>query len=246
MLESVFSSILNAQIAGTKLLAVLIDPDKHPLNRLAEITLHVCNLGGDFIFVGGSLLQSSFAEAVHIIKENSTIPVVIFPGNAMQISADADAFLLLSLISGRNPDFLIGQHVAAAYSLWNSGLEIIPTSYILIDGGTRTSVEYMSQTMPIPSMKPDIALATAMAGAMLGHKLIYLEAGSGASMPVPPATIRHIANHIQIPIIAGGGIRTTTQLSDAYTSGATLAVVGTHLEEHPNALAELVNVKKKF
>lgn len=246
MLAGVLQTIYHAYSENRKLIAVLIDPDKLPLNRLSDFTKTVSNQGGDFIFVGGSLLQHSFQDAISVIKTASSIPIVIFPGNAMQISSDAHAFLLLSLLSGRNPEFLIGQHVAAAFNLWNSGLEIIPTSYLLIDGGVRTSVEYMSNTMPIPYTKPDIALATAMAGQMMGHKLVYLEAGSGAKVPVPANLIQLLASKLNIPMIVGGGIRTPEQLYTSFAAGATLAVIGTHLEQNPESISSFIACKNNF
>jgi len=168
-----------------------------------------------------------------MLKSKTSLPVVLFPGSAMQFAPNADGILFLSLISGRNPDFLIGQHVAVAPTVKQSGVEVIPTGYILIDGGSPTSVQYMSQTMPIPNTKPEIAVATAIAGELLGLKAIYLEAGSGAMVPVPAVLIQAVRKAITIPIIVGGGIRTREQYQSALDAGANLVVVGNGLEANP-------------
>lgn len=166
-------------------------------------------------------------------------PRILFPGNVLQVSREAEAILLLSLISGRNPDLLIGQHVIAAPYLKESGLEILPTGYLLIDGGSPTSVSYMSNTIPIPANKPDIARCTAMAGEMLGLRLMYLDAGSGARNPVPEAMIRAVRSEIGVPLIVGGGIRIPEQAMAAVSAGADLIVIGNAVEQSPQLILEM-------
>jgi phosphoglycerol geranylgeranyltransferase len=201
--------IYNALIANAaKKVALLIDPDNHTDASLIK-TLSVARTAAiDFVLVGGSLISKPIDRFVEIIKKESTAPVILFPGSLLQLSEKADGILLLSLISGRNPDYLIGNHVLAAHFLKKSGLEIIPTGYILIDGKSVSSVEYISNTRPIPVEKPDIVVATAMAGEMLGHKLIYLEAGSGADRRVSEGLVANVKKNIGIPLMVGGGIRT--------------------------------------
>ncbi len=213
-----------------KLFALLLDPDKcdkEYLEKLLPIALQ-CKVS--MILVGGSSVKSDFGSFVSSIKKESPLPVVIFPGNAMHFSTDADAILLLSLISGRNSDFLIGNHVIASSAIKQSGLEVLSTGYILIDGGEQTSVQYMSNTMPIPASKIDIAVATALAGEQLGLKMIYLEAGSGAKNPVPIEMIKAIRSEINIPLIVGGGLKTHEQVKAAWDAGADMVVVGNALE----------------
>ena len=175
-----------------------------------------------------------------VLKQKSKIPIILFPGNVLQITPRADAILLLSLISGRNPEYLIGNHVIAAPILKKTDLEIIPTAYILIENGRTTSVEYMSNTKPIPADKVDLTVATAMAGEMLGHKLVYLEAGSGALETVNTEMIREVRKQINIPLIVGGGIHTPEQISNIYRAGADMVVVGTAIEKDPATLLELL------
>jgi phosphoglycerol geranylgeranyltransferase len=177
---------------------------------------------------------------VALLKEHSAVPVILFPGNVLQISPRADGILLLSLISGRNPEFLIGNHVIAAPILRKTNLEIIPTGYILIENGRTTSVEYMSNTKPIPADKIDLAVATAMAGEMLGHKLIYLEAGSGARDQVNARMIREVRSQISIPLVVGGGIENGEQIRDAYRAGADIIVVGSAIEKGAGGLEKLL------
>lgn len=238
---NIYSKILAAQQQQQKMLVVLIDPDKYDTTYLKQL----CNIfeqtHPDLLFVGGSLVSNNITNVVEQIKKHCEIPIILFPGNAMQITPAADAILLLSLISGRNPNYLIGQHVEAAPILARSGLEIIPTGYILIDGGRRTSVEYISNTQPIPHDKKDIAIATAMAGEQLGLKLIYLEAGSGAQTPIDPQMIQAVRNAIKLPIIVGGGLRNSQAINNAYQAGADIVVVGTAIENDPNTLLKLKN-----
>ncbi len=220
-----------------KKLAVLVDPDKPSDAQILSIVEKAKAADVDFFFVGGSLLVTdSLDHCIKLIKANCDIPVLIFPGNSLQISKYCDGFLLLSLISGRNPEMLIGRHVIAAPYLKLYGNEIIPTGYMLIDSGKATSVSYMSDTTPIPHDKDDIAMCTAIAGEMLGLKLIYLEAGSGALMPVSTSMISKVSKMIQIPLIVGGGIKTPEMAADAVRAGADVIVIGTAFEKEPEML----------
>jgi phosphoglycerol geranylgeranyltransferase len=221
--------------------AVLIDPDKSHISSVHK-TLEICeNCNVDFIMVGGSLVSNPIDEFVQEIKKTCKLPVILFPGSLFQISDNADSILLLSLISGRNPEYIIGNHVIAAPFLKQSKLEIIPTGYMLIESGGSTSVQYISNTLPIPVNKPDIAVATAMAGEMLGLKLIYLEAGSGAQHSVPTDMIAKVKQNISIPLIVGGGIREREQLQQIFAAGADIAVIGNSLENNPDKLFKLLS-----
>lgn len=220
-----------------KKLAVLVDPDKPTDAQILSIVEKASAADVDFFFVGGSLLVTdSLDHCIKLIKEHSDIPVLIFPGNSLQISKYCDGFLLLSLISGRNPEMLIGRHVIAAPYLKLYGNEIIPTGYMLIDSGKATSVTYMSDTTPIPHDKDDIAMCTAIAGEMLGLKLIYLEAGSGALTPVSTSMISKVSQMTNIPLIVGGGIKTPEMAADAAKAGADIIVIGTAFEKEPELL----------
>ena len=220
-----------------KKLAVLIDPDKPSDAQILSMVEKANAADVDFFFVGGSLLVTdSLDHCIRLIKEHSKIPVLIFPGNSLQISKYCDGFLLLSLISGRNPEMLIGRHVIAAPYLKLYGNEIIPTGYMLIDSGKATSVTYMSDTTPIPHDKDDIAVCTALAGEMLGLKLIYLEAGSGAAMPVSTSMISKVRQMVGLPLIVGGGIRTPEMAAEAAKAGADVIVIGTAFEKEPELL----------
>lgn len=232
--------IQHARKSGEKLFAVLIDPDKVTASDLPQLVQRSVESHVDLFLVGSSLLlHQRLEEIVASLKSLSEIPVVLFPGDPTQVTAEADALLLLSLISGRNPELLIGNHVQAAARLIHSGLEIVPTGYILVDGGKPTSVSYLSNTQPIPANKVDIALATAMAGQLLGMQMIYLEAGSGAVDQVPPIMIERIREHIDIPIIVGGGIRTAPQAAKAVAAGADVVVVGTAIEHNLDCMSEM-------
>lgn len=218
-----------------KQLAVLIDPDKVSDDKLKQL-IDSTTLA-DYYFVGGSLLsEDSIEKTILTLKKLTNKPILIFPGNGFQISKSADGILLLSLISGRNPELLIGQHVQFASILKNSQLEIIPTGYILVDGGKPTSVSYISNTTPIPNNKPEIAAATALAGTQLGLKCIYLEAGSGAEISVSPQTIKLVKQQINVPLIVGGGIKSKQQLQQAFDAGADIVVIGNALEKDSNLL----------
>jgi putative glycerol-1-phosphate prenyltransferase len=213
---------------------------------LTEISIKSEKDGADFLLVGGSLLFSSIDNAIAVIKENSALPVLLFPGNMLQITDKADGILLLSLISGRNPDLLIGNHVIAAPFLKGSSLEIIPTGYILVDGGKTTSVEYMSNTKPIPADKSDIVIATALAGELIGLKTIYLEAGSGALNPVNEEIVNRVKNNISIPLIVGGGIKDNITLENICRAGADVIVVGNAFEKDAGLLKSFSEVIHQY
>ncbi len=231
-MKSIYNSIIKDKKRGKKSLVILIDPDKINLKKIDKLADKIHQSGANYVFVGGSLLSdNSFEKTVEQLKKFLKIPVIIFPGNNLQISKYADAILFLSLISGRNPEYLIGQQVTVAPVLARTKLEVISTGYILIESGKTTSVEYISNTKPIPQDKPDIAVATALAGQMLGMKMIYLEAGSGASKPVSEKMIQSVSKHLKIPVIVGGGIRTKKQIQKTFKAGADIVVVGTAFEE---------------
>lgn len=233
---------INESIAnGKKQLAVLIDPDKVNSQKLLSLISKINQAKVDLVFVGGSLLvHSQIEKTIETLKEEVNCPVIIFPGHPMQISSKADAILLLSLISGRNADLLIGQHVHAAPLLKASNLEIMSTGYILIDSDSPTTVSYISNTQPIPKDKPEIAACTALAGEMLGLKNIYLEAGSGAKTPVPTAVIKAVKNQLSIPLIVGGGIRDAKTAKSIGLAGADIIVVGSAIEENVSLIKSLV------
>jgi putative glycerol-1-phosphate prenyltransferase len=229
-----------------KKIAVLIDPDKHNPPSLKKIIGLSDASGIDFFMVGGSLLREPVNHTIDLIKKSTTKPLILFPGNLLQLSDKVDAVLLLSLISGRNPELLIGNHVIAAPFIKKTGIETIPTGYILIGTGKTSSVEYISNTVPIPSDKVEIAVATAIAGEQLGHKLIYLEAGSGAMEPVPSKMIKEVRTNISIPLVVGGGIRTEKAITDACKSGADVIVIGNILEERADLISAFVKAVHNF
>lgn len=234
----VYQHILSA-LPG-KLLSVLVDPDKHTLESLTKLANVIRSSPVDFLFVGGSLVAGRPDHVVDLLKKHAKKPVVLFPGSLLQISENADAILLLSLISGRNPEFLIGNHVVAAPFLKNSRIEVIPTGYILIENGFTSSVEYMSNTKPLPSGKPEIAVATAIAGEMLGMKLIYLEGGSGAMHPINGSLIEEVKKNITIPLIVGGGIRTSDDLQMVAEAGADMVVIGNAIENDLDRIYKII------
>jgi putative glycerol-1-phosphate prenyltransferase len=241
----IYKQIAEGKHQGRRMLSVLIDPDKVNEKHLDRICNYADQAEVDFFFVGGSLLtQGDIARTIASIKRRSEIPVVIFPGNHQQVDERADAILLLSLISGRNPDLLIGQHILAAKRLKSSEIEIIPTGYILVDGGNMTTVQYVSGTAPIPTDQPEIAATTALAGEQLGMKLIFLEAGSGAKNPAPLSMVRAIRQEINIPLIVGGGIRTPEKAEEMYTAGADIVVVGNQFETAPELIVEIAATRK--
>lgn len=241
----IYNSLMLARQSGEKRLAILLDPDKLPPARLEQTVALAADAGVHYFFIGGSLVVNDrLDELLGEIRRRCTIPLVLFPGNSFQLSYRADAILLLSLISGRNPELLIGQHVIAAPFLKLSPLEIISTGYMLVDGGVTTAVQYMSNTLPIPAHKDDIAVCTAMAGEMLGLKMLYLEAGSGARQPVPTRMIEAVRGAVDIPLLVGGGIRSAAQAVEAWKAGADVVVVGNALEQTPELIRELMRSAK--
>jgi len=238
---TILESLRDRQKRKKKSIAVLVDPDK--VEDAAKL-LHLINLASenciDYFFVGGSLITTTnLSGVVKQIKENSSIPVVIFPGNSIQVEPAADGLLFLSLISGRNPELLIGQHVVAAPVIRNAKLEVIPTGYMLINSGRITSVAYISNTTPIPDDKYSLAACTAMAGEMLGLQSIYLDAGSGADKEISAKMIASIRKSIGVPLIVGGGINTPQKASNALEAGADMIVIGNALEKDPELLTEI-------
>ncbi len=229
-----------------KSVALLLDPDKAKEDLLEKILRTANECKTDYIFAGGSLTFTGIDGLITEIKKFTSIPVVLFPGNLLQLTLNADIILLLSLISGRNPELLIGNHVIAAPHLKNSKHKLVSAGYILISCGKKTSVEYISQTEAIPEDKPEIAVATALAGEMLGMKMIYLEAGSGAAKPVPTNIIRMVRENISIPLAIGGGIKNKAEVEEIFSSGADLIVLGNACEKNPEFLAEACSIRDKF
>jgi putative glycerol-1-phosphate prenyltransferase len=229
-----------------KRFALLVDPDKYDNNSLDELIGCVKKDPPDLLLVGGSLLFKPIDLTVTSLKLGTNVPVFIFPGNVMQLCDRADGILFLSLISGRNAEFLIGNHVLAAPHLDRSGIEVIPTGYLLIENGKSTSVEYMSNTRPIPVGKTEIAVATAMAGEMLGMRSIYLEAGSGAAKTVGLDMIRAIRKKISLPLIVGGGITSADKARQVYHAGADMIVVGTALEQQPELVSDFCRLRDEL
>ena len=245
-MKSVLKYILAKKTKGEKMLAVLLDPDSYqdPKKLIEAVTL--CEINGiDLIFVGGSLVTSDqFEEFITEVKEYTSIPVVIFPGDNSQLSGNADALLLLSLISGRNPEYLIGQHVRASMKIKKLNIETIPTGYMLIDGNSNTSVSYISQTIPIPRDKNDIAISTALAAEQLGMQLIYMDCGSGAQLTVKNEMLTELQKHITVPIVIGGGVRDLNKLKSLFDSGADIVVIGNIFEKKPGEIEEFGKLTK--
>ncbi|MBN2213815.1 MAG: geranylgeranylglyceryl/heptaprenylglyceryl phosphate synthase [Bacteroidales bacterium] len=243
MTKNIYQSILNSKV---KKFVLLIDPDKHDEASLSHLLENINRSATDFIFIGGSLVSDRLDYAVNLIKKYTGIPVILFPGNLLQLTDKVDAVLLLSLISGRNPDYLIGNHVLAAPFLKKSNLEIIPTGYILVSDENTSSVEYISNTKPIPSDKTDIVVATAIAGEMLGNLMIYLEAGSGAKKSIPCDLVSAVRKNIFVPLVVGGGIRTADDVRNIYMAGADIVVVGNAFENDPGMLIKMGEVSNSL
>jgi phosphoglycerol geranylgeranyltransferase len=225
---------------GKKAFAVLIDPDKVNPAKITELCTIAIEAAVDYLFVGGSLVVTNHLdEVVQNVKKETDIPVILFPGSPSQVSRYADALLYLSLISGRNPELLIGQHVISAPIVRQSGLEIMSTGYMVIDGGAPTTVSYISNASPIPHDKNEIAVCTAMAGEMLGMKLIYMDAGSGARRPISESMINAVASHIDIPLVIGGGITSPEKAYLNCKAGADVIVVGNAIEKEIGLLREM-------
>jgi len=239
-MKNIYSNIQTSILKGEKLLTVLIDPDKTKIENLSKILDKINQSIATHIFVGGSIVEENVTDVlVAEIKKFTKLPVVLFPGDITQISNKADAILFLSLISGRNPDYLIGKHVESISTLKSTYLEVISTGYILIESGKKTAVETVTETAPM--LRDDIQkiVDTAKAGELLGMKLIYLEAGSGAKEPVSKDTISLVKQELQIPLIVGGGIRNIQQLENAYQSGADMVVIGTAFEENDSFFEDI-------
>jgi putative glycerol-1-phosphate prenyltransferase len=234
-------NVLGSLHDGKKKIAILIDPDTYEEYSFGKLLEMAQNKGVSYLFVGGSLLhQNHFQHTVQALKSQTNMPVVVFPGSAFQVSPHADAILFLSLVSGRNPDYLISQQVAAAPAVAQAKLEVIPTAYLLIDGGTVSTAAYITQTIPIPANKVEIAATTALAAAYLGMKTIYLEAGSGAKLPVSHHMISAVKNTVSLPLIVGGGINSADKIQQAFDAGADVVVIGNALENNPELLHELL------
>ncbi|TGE26585.1 geranylgeranylglyceryl/heptaprenylglyceryl phosphate synthase [Hymenobacter metallicola] len=246
-LTSLYETLSKRRARGQKSLAVLLDPDhldEAGCRRLLELS--EAN-PVDYFFVGGSLVMNSHqASLIRLIKSCSAVPVLLFPSHSLHLDTQADGILLLSLISGRNPDFLIGQHVVAAPLLRASNLQILPTGYMLVDTGRQTTASYMSGTTPLPYDKPTIAACTAMAGEQLGLRLMYLDGGSGAMYPVSSAMIRAVRQATDTPLIVGGGINTVEKAHAALSAGADVIVIGNQIEKAPDFLADMSKVVRTF
>ncbi|WP_324673758.1 geranylgeranylglyceryl/heptaprenylglyceryl phosphate synthase [Hymenobacter sp. GOD-10R] len=246
-LTNLHEALSKRRTRGQKSLAVLLDPDhldeagcRHLLELSEEHPV-------DYFLMGGSLVMSTHqASLIRFIKSRSAVPVLLFPSHSLHLDTQADGILLLSLISGRNPDFLIGQHVIAAPLLRASNLQILSTGYMLVDTGRQTTASYMSNTTPLPYDKPTIAACTAMAGEQLGLRLMYLDGGSGAMYPVSPAMIRAVRQAVEVPLFVGGGINTAEKAQAALAAGADVIVIGNQIEKAPEFLGEVSNVVRMF
>ena len=240
MLNKIYHSFTDRKRINRKSFAVLIDPDKVNDDNMKELIQLSTEAQVDYFFVGGSLVISNYLdECIQYIKANCEIPVILFPGSPAQVSKYADALLYLSLISGRNPELLIGQHVVSAPVVKQSGLEIMPTGYMVIDGGAPTTVSYISNAAPLPSDKNEIAMCTAMAGEMLGMKLIYMDAGSGAKRAISESMIQKVSSCIDIPLIIGGGITTPEKAYLNCKAGADIIVVGNAIEKDSGLIKDI-------
>jgi putative glycerol-1-phosphate prenyltransferase len=231
---------------GNKSIALLLDPDKAKGESLLNILKIAEEVKTDYILAGGSLTFNDIEDLIANVRLQCSIPIILFPGNLLQLTLKADNIMLLSLISGRNPDLLIGNHVIAAPHLKNVKDKLISVGYILISCGAKTSVEYISQTAAIPSDKPEIAVATALAGEMLGLRMIYLEAGSGADSHVPVSTINAVRENISIPIAVGGGIKSKNEVRDIFNAGANLIILGNGCENNPDLLIDACKTRDEF
>lgn len=240
MKQKLYHQLTERKSHGRKSFTVLVDPDKVDLNKTEQLVNLAVNAKVDYFFVGGSLVISNHLdECIRQIKTLCNIPVILFPGAPSQVSKYADALLYLSVISGRNPELLIGQHVISAPFVKQSGLEIMPTGYIIVDGGAPTTVSYISNTAPVPADKNDIAMCTAMAGEMLGMKVIYMDAGSGAKRPITETMIEKVSSHIEAPLIVGGGITDPEKAYRNCRAGADIIVVGNAIEKDASLIKEM-------
>jgi putative glycerol-1-phosphate prenyltransferase len=240
--HTLYQRLLTLRAQQQKAFAVLIDPDNVSLPDIVQLATLCNDAKVDFVLMGGSLMLSQHLdECIKVFKKHSRIPVMLFPGSPEQLSPYADALLYLSLISGRNPELLIGAHVVSAPKVKASGLEVISTGYMVIDGGVPTTVSYMSNSAPIPANKNGIALCTALAGEMLGMKVIYMDAGSGAQRPISESMIRTVSEQINIPMIVGGGITDPEMAYRACCAGADMIVVGNAIEKNPGLIREMAD-----
>lgn len=240
MLSNIYQSLTDRKRQSKKSFAVLIDPDKVDNGSVEQLIQLSLDAQVDYFLVGGSLVVSNYLdECVQLIKKNCDVPVILFPGSPSQVSKYADALLYLSVISGRNPELLIGQHVISAPFIKKSGLEIMSTGYMVVDGGAPTTVSYMSNTAPLPSDKNEIAMCTAMAGEMLGMKLIYMDAGSGAKRAISESMIQKVSSCIEVPLIVGGGIITPEKAYLNCKAGADVIVVGNAIEKDTSLIKEM-------
>jgi len=231
---------------GEKSIALLLDPDKAKGESLQNILRIAEERNTDYILAGGSLTFNSIDNLIGNIRELCSIPVILFPGNLLQLTHKADAILLLSLISGRNPELLIGNHVIAAPFLKDIKEKLVSVGYILVSCGNKTSVEYISQTEAIPSDKPEIAVATALAGEMLGLQMIYLEAGSGALYPVPVNIVKAVSENVTIPLAVGGGIKNKKEIKEIFNAGANLIILGNACEKNPDLLIDACRIRDEL
>ena len=244
-MSKIYDNILINSAAGRKMLAILLDPDKCVGEVLENTLAQLKSCSPDFIFIGGSFTNRSSEELLNNLS-TSVVPKILFPGDASQFTPRADALLFLSLLSGRNTDYLIGQHVRSAEEIKKSGIEVIPTAYLLIDGGKKSAVEQVSQTKPIDADDINTCVSTAIAGELLGMKMIYLEAGSGALNTVSTSMIKAVKNSLNVPLIVGGGIKSTNQLKNVLDAGADLVVVGNVFETETNKISDFVNFVKNY
>lgn len=242
MPNGIYHSFSDRKRAGKKSFAVLIDPDKVNDQNVAELIELSVSSKVDYFFVGGSLVVSNYLDqCLQLIRKNCSIPTVLFPGSPSQVSKYADALLYLSLISGRNAELLIGQHVVSAPMVKKSGLEVMSTGYMVVDGGAPTTVSYISNSSPLPSDKSEIAVCTALAGEMLGMKLIYMDAGSGAKNPISETMITKVAQSISVPLIVGGGIVDPEKAYLNCKAGADVIVVGNAIEKDSSLIREMAD-----
>jgi len=240
MKHTIYNQLTERKRIGRKAFTVLIDPDKVDASAIDKLVSLSVEAGVDYFFVGGSLVISNHLDyCIQLIKASCSIPVILFPGAPSQVSKYADALLYLSLISGRNPELLIGQHVISAPFVKKSGLEIMSTGYMVVDGGAPTTVSYISNASPLPADKNEIAVCTAMAGEMLGMKLIYMDAGSGAKRAINETMIEKVAASISVPLIVGGGIIDPEKAYRNCKAGADIIVVGNAIEKDASLIKEM-------
>ena len=243
-MKLVYDQIVLKYKANERQLAFLIDPDKFQLSQITELRLLLKKVRPDLLLVGGSLISVDTNHFISELKKHINLPIILYPGSSSQICKEADAILFLSLLSGRNPEFLISHHVTAAPLIKANNIEAISTGYILVDGGCSTSVQYISQTQPIPATKSDIAVATALAGQYMGMKMIYMDAGSGAQNPISKSMVSAVKAQIDIPLMIGGGLRTVETIKQACKAGADIIVVGNALEQDLALLTDFYNAVK--